>query len=94
MNNSFSTPRKTDHTFNINGINSKYTPRHIENSVHRYFMPSIGSNEVTLQWQDDDNILSEQENSFYLSLGKRVIDIIITLGVIIFVLSWLATDWV
>jgi putative colanic acid biosynthesis UDP-glucose lipid carrier transferase len=42
-----------------------------------------------LQWQDDDNILSEQENSFYLSLGKRVIDIIITLGVIIFVLSWL-----
>lgn len=89
MNNSFSTSRKDNHTFDINGIDSNYTPRHMENSVHRYFMPSIESNKVILQWEESDNFLSEQRNSFYLNLGKRVLDILITLGVIIFVLSWL-----
>lgn len=61
----------------------------MENSVHRYFMPSIAPSEVALKWEENDNFLTEKRNSIYLSLGKRVIDIIITLGVIIFVLSWL-----
>ena len=44
---------------------------------------------VVLQWAPDNNVVCPPKQSFYTLVGKRIIDFITALFVLIFVLSWL-----
>ncbi|MFD2573302.1 sugar transferase [Spirosoma soli] len=84
-------PRKDNRNLDVKALetknNQKKMEKYISSSAPSF--SSASSTKVFLQWKEDENFLLKETKSFYLLLGKRIVDILISLTVIVFVLSWL-----
>lgn len=44
---------------------------------------------VLLHWTPDQEVVSLPQNTFYITIGKRLVDVVISILVLVFILSWL-----
>ncbi|WP_461148613.1 sugar transferase [Spirosoma pulveris] len=70
-------------------VTQSFSQRNMENVLSKFYLSTKPTSNLYLQWIEDESFVVDESNSFYLLVGKRIVDILISTAVIVFVLSWL-----
>lgn len=71
------------------GVISNFIQGSMENVLSKFYLSTKPTSNLYLQWIEDESFVVNESDSFYLLVGKRLVDLLISVAVIVFVLSWL-----
>lgn len=89
MDDLYFSPSQDNRILDVNPVDTNLDSSQSEGLVHDFFIPTFDNNRVYLQWREDENFISKRRQTFYILVGKRMVDIVLSGLIVLFVLSWL-----